>query len=109
MLYTNCYGRFRLFQTTIKNLKVPHFKSTYLNRIQVITCSLATYKTNSTTALCWQLPPVIVLQQTQPTMTISIMLSRELFISSPRCTCADASPVNTLDRCNVPHFCLFVP
>ena len=40
MLYTNYYGRCRLFQTTIKNCKVPHSKSTDLNRIQVttITC-----------------------------------------------------------------------
>ena len=37
MLYTNCCGCFRLFQTTIKNRKVPHLKSTDLNRIQVIT------------------------------------------------------------------------
>jgi len=45
MLYTNYYGCCRLFQTTIKNYKVPHFKSTALNRIQVIIRSLAaTYK-----------------------------------------------------------------
>jgi len=37
MLYTNCYGCFRLLQATIKNRKVPHLKSTDLNRIQVIT------------------------------------------------------------------------
>jgi len=37
------------------------------------------------------------------------MSSRELFISAPRCTCADASPVNTSDRCYVPHYCLLVP
>ena len=37
MLYTNYYGRSRLFQTTIKNSKVPHLKSTNLNRIQVTT------------------------------------------------------------------------
>ena len=42
MLYTNYSNEFcRLFQTTIKNCKVPHLKSTDLNRIQVttITCS----------------------------------------------------------------------
>ena len=40
MLYTNCCGCCRLFQTTIKNYKVPHFKSTDLNRMQVtaLTC-----------------------------------------------------------------------
>jgi len=40
MLYTNYNGRCRLFDTTIKNCKVPHSKSTDLNRIQVttITC-----------------------------------------------------------------------
>ena len=37
MLYTNYYGCCRLFQTTIKNRKVPHFRRTDLNRIQVIT------------------------------------------------------------------------
>jgi len=51
----------------------------------------ATYKSNSTTALCWLLPPVTVLQQTKPTMRISIMSSHELFISSPPCTWADNS------------------
>jgi len=40
MLYTNYDGRCRLFQTTINNCKVPHSKSTDLNRIKVttITC-----------------------------------------------------------------------
>jgi len=37
MLYTKQYRRCRLFQTTIKNCKVPHSKSTDLNRIQVTT------------------------------------------------------------------------
>jgi len=37
MLYTNYYGCYRLFQTTIKNRKVPYLKSSDLNRIQVIT------------------------------------------------------------------------
>jgi len=37
MLYTNYYGCCRLFQMTIKNYKVPHLKSTNLNRIQVTT------------------------------------------------------------------------
>jgi len=43
MLYTNYYGCCRLFQTTIKNCKVPSLKSTDLNRIQVTTltcCSI---------------------------------------------------------------------
>jgi len=35
MLCTNCHGCCRLFQTTINNCKVPHLKSTDLNRIQV--------------------------------------------------------------------------
>ena len=37
MLYTNYNGCCRLFQTTIKNRKVPHLKNTDLNRIQVTT------------------------------------------------------------------------
>ena len=37
MLCTNCYGCCRLFQTTVKNRKFPHLKSTDLNRIQVTT------------------------------------------------------------------------
>ena len=63
MLYTNYYGCCRLFKTTIKNYKVPHLKSTNLNRIQVttLTCCAATYKSNSTTTLCWLLLPVIVM------------------------------------------------
>ena len=51
MLCTNYYGCCRLFQTTIKNYKVPHFKSTDLNRIQVNIRSLATtHKLHSATA-----------------------------------------------------------
>jgi len=40
MLYTNYCGCCTLFQTTIENYKVPHLKSTDLNRIQVtaLTC-----------------------------------------------------------------------
>jgi len=37
MLYTNYYGCCRLFQTTIKNRKVPHLNGTDINRIQVTT------------------------------------------------------------------------
>jgi len=42
MLYKNDCGCCRLFQTTIKNRKVPHFKRTDLNRIQVtrLTCNI---------------------------------------------------------------------
>ena len=62
MLFTNYYGCWRPLQTTIKNCKVPHFKSTDLNRSQVIIGHLAaTYKLNSATALCSLLPPVIVM------------------------------------------------
>ena len=64
MLYTNYYYVCcRLFQTTSKNCKVPHLKSTDLNRIQVtaFTSLAATCKSNSTTAIYWLLPPVIVL------------------------------------------------
>jgi len=62
MLRTDYYGRCRLFQTTIKNYKVPHFQTTDLSRIQVTIRSLAvTYKLHSATALCWLLPPVIVM------------------------------------------------
>ena len=35
MLHTNYYGCCRLFQTIIKNCKVPHLKSTDLNRMGV--------------------------------------------------------------------------
>jgi len=40
MLYTNYYGCCRLLQTTIKNCKVSHLKSTNLNCMQVtaLTC-----------------------------------------------------------------------
>ena len=41
MLYTNYYGCCTLFQTTIRNYRDPHLKSTDLIRIQVTTCSLA--------------------------------------------------------------------
>ena len=62
MLCTNYYGCCRLFQKTIKNYKVPHFKSTHLNRIQVTIRSLAaTYKLNSAAVLCWLLPQIIVM------------------------------------------------
>ena len=62
MSCTDYYGCCRLFQTTTKNYKVAHFKSTDLNRIQVTIRSLAvTYKLNSATALCWLLPPIIVM------------------------------------------------
>ena len=37
MLCTNYCGCCRLFQTTVKACKVPHLKSTNLNRIQVTT------------------------------------------------------------------------
>jgi len=37
MLYINYHGCCRLFQTTIKNYKVPHLQSADLNRIQVTT------------------------------------------------------------------------
>jgi len=37
MLYTNYYGCCRLFQTTIKNCKVPHLNGIDINRIQVTT------------------------------------------------------------------------
>ena len=62
MLCRNYCGCCRLFQTTIKNYKVPHFESTDLNRIQVTIRSLAaTYKFNSVTTLCRLLLPVIVM------------------------------------------------
>jgi len=55
-------GCCRLFQMTIKNCKVPNFKSTDLSPIQVTIRPLAaTYKSNSATALCWLLPPVIMM------------------------------------------------
>ena len=37
MLYKNYYGCCRLFQTPIKNYRLPHLKSTDLNCIQVTT------------------------------------------------------------------------
>ena len=51
MVYTNYYGCCRLFQTTIKNCKVPHLKNTNLNRIQVITltcCNIQVKQHNCT-------------------------------------------------------------
>ena len=91
MLYRNGYGCFRLFQTTIKNRKAPHLKRTGLNRIQVTTlaCNIQVkqrYGTMLATATENCAVTVAAVQQTQPTMRISIMSSRELFISSPRCT-----------------------
>jgi len=44
MLYTNYYGCCRLFQTTVKNYKVTHLKSTDLNRIQVTTLTCCNIK-----------------------------------------------------------------
>jgi len=38
MLYTNYCGCCTLFQTTTKNYRARHLKSTDLNRIQVTTC-----------------------------------------------------------------------
>ena len=55
MLYTNCYGCCRLFQTTVKSRKVPHLKSTDLNRIQVTTftcCNTQHYCTMLAAATC---------------------------------------------------------
>jgi len=40
MLCKNYYGCCRLFQTTIKNNKVPHFKSTDLNKPHPSDCTL---------------------------------------------------------------------
>jgi len=45
MLYTNYYECCRLFQTTIKNCKVLHLKSTNLNRIQVTTITCCNIRT----------------------------------------------------------------
>jgi len=56
MLYTNYYECCRLFQTTIKNCKVPHLNSTDINHIQVTTltcCNIQVkhhYCTNLATA-----------------------------------------------------------
>jgi len=52
MLYIN-YGYCRLFQTTIKNSKVPHLMSTDLNRIQVttLTCCNIQVKQHYSTVL----------------------------------------------------------
>ena len=44
MLCTNYYGCCRLFETIIKNCKVPHFKRTDFNRIQVITLTCCNMK-----------------------------------------------------------------
>ena len=52
MLCTNYYGCCRLFQTTIKNYKVPRFENTDLNRIQVTIRSLAaTYNVRATSVV----------------------------------------------------------
>jgi len=59
MLHTNYYECCGLLQTTIKNRKVPHLKSTDLNLIEVTTLSCCNI--TSQTTLCWLLPPVTVM------------------------------------------------
>ena len=85
MLYTNYYGCCKRLQTTIKNCKVPHLKSTDVNRIEV------------TMLTCWNIQvkqhygTMLATATGKLTMRINIMSSRELFFSCLQCTCADAS------------------
>ena len=53
MLCTNYYGCCRLFQTTIRNCKVPHLKSTDRNLIKVteLTCCNIQVKQHNCTVL----------------------------------------------------------
>jgi len=48
MLYTNYYECCRLFQTTIKNCKVPHLNSTDLKLIEVTTLTCCNIQVNNT-------------------------------------------------------------
>ena len=93
MLCTDYYECCRLFQTTIKNYKVPHFKSIDLNRIQVttLTCCNIQVKQRYYTMLATATGNCDVTNVTYNANKYYSMSSRELSISSPRCTCADAS------------------
>jgi len=85
MLYTKYYGCCRLFQTTVKNYKVPHLKSSDLNRIQVttLTCCNIQIKQHNCSMLAIATGNCDVTNVR--TMKISIISSHELFISIPRC------------------------
>jgi len=96
MLYTNYYGCCRLFQTS-KHCKVPHLKSTDLNRIQVttLTCCNIQAKQHSCTMLATATDNCDVTNVTQVLCRHVNCLSRVLDVPAP-------TPVTTSDR-YVPH------
>ena len=109
MLCTNYYGCCRLFQMTVKNCKVPHLKSTDLNRIRVTTltcCNIQVkqhYCTMLATATCnCDVTNVTYNENNYYVVTCTVYcLSRVLYVPAP-------TPVTTSDRCYAPH-CLLVP
>ena len=110
MVYINYYcGCCRLFQTTIKNCKVPHLKSTDLKRIQVttFTCCNMQVKQHYCTMLATAADNCAVTNVTYNENNYYIVtctvycLSRVLYVPAP-------TPVTTSYGCYVPH-CLLVP
>jgi len=83
------HGCCRLFQTTIKNYEDPHLKSTNLSRIQVttLTCCNIQVKQHHCTMLATATGNCDVTNVTYSEKHYVVTW----IISSPRCTCADAS------------------
>jgi len=105
MLCTNYYyGCCKLFQTTIKNCKVPHLKSTDPNRIQVttFTCCSMQVKQHYCTILATAAGNCAVINVTYNENNYYVVictvycLSRVLNVSAP-------TPVTTSYGCKVPH------
>jgi len=86
MLYTNYHGCCALFQTTIKNYRVPHLKSTDLNRILVttLTCYSIQIKQRCCTMLATATGNCAVTNLTYNVNKYYVVTLT--FISSPRCT-----------------------
>jgi len=112
MLCTNYYGCCRLFQTTIKNYKVPHFRSTDLSRIQVTIRSLAaTYAYKLKQRYCTMLATATGnCDVTNVNYNANkYMSSRELSVLCRHVNCLSRvldvparTPVTMSDRCYVP-------
>ena len=109
MLSTNySYGCCRLFQTTLKNCKVTHLKSTDLNRIQVtmFTCCNMQVKQRYCTILATAadhraVTNVTYIENNYYVVTCTVYcLSRVLYVPA-------LTPVTTSYSCYVPH-CLLV-
>ena len=106
MLYTNYHGCCALFQTTIKNYRVPHLKSTNLNRILVttLTCCNIQDKQRYCTMLVTATSNCDVTNVTYNVNKYHVVtnfLPRVLDVPEPQ-------SVTTSGRCHVPH-CLLVP